>query len=371
MTETVPFLDLKRSFDELRHEIEAAAKKSFASGRYIGGDEVATFEADFARYVQAEYCVGVANGLDGLCLALWACGIGAGDEVLVPSNTYIATWLAVAWLGAVPVPVEPDPGTHNITAQGVRAAITERTRAVVPVHLYGCPTSISEIVEVARAHDLKIIEDGAQAHGARWQGRRIGSHGDAVAWSFYPGKNLGAMGDGGAVTTNDPDIAQTLRMLSNYGSKERYVHEIKGVNSRLDPIQAAILSVKLAVLDVWNARRASIAQRYTAAFSGLDLTCPVAPAGAEPVWHLYVLRVPDRDSFQAALSAQGVQTLIHYPRPPHHQGAFQGMNLSLPVAEQLAGEIISLPIGPQMTASEVDHVIAVVRAVSEDRRLLA
>ena len=357
----VPFLDVGRGYEELRDQIDAAVMRTLASGRYIGGPEVEAFETAFARYTGTRHCVGVGNGLDALRLALAAGGIGQGDEVLVPSNTFIATWLAVSQTGAVPIPVEPDPLTHNVTAEGLEAAVTKRTRAIVPVHLYGCPAPVDDIVDLAAAQGLLVIEDAAQAHGARWQGQPIGGHGHAAAWSFYPGKNLGAFGDGGAVTTNDPDLARRIRMLGNYGSRERYNHEIAGLNSRLDPVQGAILSVKLAHLDTWNGRRRDIAARYKAAFTGTALALQAIPQAADPVWHLFVVRHPRRDALQKWLADQGVETLIHYPRPPHRQGAY-GTADSLPVAERLSDEVLSLPIGPQMTGQEVDRVIAAVQA---------
>lgn len=355
----VPFLDLKATYAELRGEIDAAVARCLASGWYIQGPEVETFETAFADYTDAAHCIGVGNGLDAIRLALTALGVGPGDEVLVPSNTYIATWLAVSQVGAVPVPVEPDPATFNITAEGAAAALTDRTRAIIPVHLYGCPAPVDDIVRLAEAHGLVVVEDAAQAHGARWKGRRIGAGAHAATWSFYPGKNLGAFGDGGAVTTDDPDLAARIRMLGNYGSKRRYVHEVQGVNSRLDPIQAAILSVKLAHLDAWNARRRAIAATYAAALAGTGLDLPVPPPDAEPVWHLYVVRSRRREALQAWLEEKGVQTLIHYPCPPHLQQAY-ATGQSLPVAEELAGEILSLPMGPHLSEEQAARVIEAV-----------
>lgn len=356
----VPFLDLKAAYAELKDPLDAAALKSLNSGWYIGGEEVASFETAFAAYTGAAHCVGVANGLDAITLALRALGVGPGDEVLVPSNTYIATWLAVVQVGAMPVPVEPDPATHNVTAEGLEDAISTRTRAMIAVHLYGCPAPIDDIAHLARARNLRLIEDAAQAHGSSWKGQRIGNHGDVITWSFYPGKNLGAMGDGGAITTNDAELAETIRILGNYGSRQRYVHELQGTNSRLDPVQAAMLEVKLAHLDAWNERRRRIAGRYQAAFGDTLLTLPAPPQAADPVWHLYVVRTPRRDALQAHLADRGVQTLIHYPCPPHRQGAFQDMGLSLPLAETLADEILSLPIGPHLTTDQTDTVIEAV-----------
>ncbi len=357
----VPFLDLQRSYTALQAEIDAAVTASLASGRYIGGPEVDALETAFAQYTGAAHCVGVGNGLDAIRLVLEAAEIGPGDEVLVPSNTFIATWLAVSQTGATPVPVEPDPRSHNVTAEGLEAALTDRTRALIPVHLYGCPAPIDEIVELARTRDLLVIEDAAQAHGARWKGRRIGHHGHAATWSFYPGKNLGAFGDGGAVTTDDAEFARRIRMIANYGSSERYVHELRGLNSRLDPVQAAILSVKLRHLDAWNDRRREIAARYNSAFTETDLGLPAPPQAADPVWHLYVVQSADRPALQNWLTGQGVQTLIHYPCPPHRQDAY-ATDHRLPIAEALADRVLSLPIGPQMTDDEVDRVIEAVRA---------
>lgn len=361
----VPFLDLKTINLECRDKLEAAASRVISSGWYVLGQEVANFEADYASYCAAEYCVGVANGLDALALALRAMGIGAGDEVIVPSNTYIATWLAVSQTGARPVPVEPDLATYNIDPARVEAAIGPRTRAILPVHLYGQPADMDPIIALAKKHDLKILEDGAQAHGALYRGRRIGAHGDAVAWSFYPGKNLGALGDGGAITCNDPLLAQDLAILRNYGSEVKYHNMVKGWNSRLDELQAALLRVKLETLDEGNTHRSKIAGRYLRELEGLPLVLPHVPEWASPVWHLFVVRHDDRDGFAARLKEQGVATLIHYPIAPHMQPAYSDLCIevgSLPISEQIHREVLSLPIGPTMTDDQVDKVIASVRA---------
>ncbi len=353
------FLDVGAAYRELAPEIDAAIARVLASGRFIGGEEVAAFEAEYARHVEAAHCIGVGNGLDALILALRACGIGPGDEVIVPSNTYIATWLAVSAVGATPVPVEPDPETYNIDPDRIEAAITSRTRAILPVHLYGQPADLDPILDIARRHDLQVIEDAAQAHGARYKGRRIGAHGDAVCWSFYPTKNLGALGDGGAVTTNDAHLAEQIRVLGNYGSSRKYVNEVRGVNSRLDPMQAAVLRVKLAYLDAWNDRRRAIAARYGAALVDTRLVQPQVPDWAEPVWHLYVVRTAARSALQARLSEAGVQTLIHYPIPPHMQKAYADAGIApdaLPLARTLAEEMLSLPIGPHLGGGDHDHV---------------
>ena len=356
----IPFLDLKSPYLELKPEIDEAIARVAASGWYIGGLEVEQFEEDYARYCGAAHAVGLANGLDALHLALRAMDVGPGDEVIVPSNTYIATWLAVSQCGASPVPVEPDARTYNIDPALIETAITRRTKVILPVHLYGQPANMDQILAIARKHGLRVLEDGAQAHGARYKGQRLGAHGDAVAWSFYPGKNLGAMGDGGAVTTNDPQLADRLRVLRNYGSRVKYVNEVQGYNSRLDPIQAAILSVKLAHLDEWNARRSALAHRYQQGLTGCGLTLPHVPEWAEPVWHLYVVQHPQRDTLQKVLTAAGVGTLIHYPIPPHRQQAYahpgwaQG---AFPVAESMADQALSLPMGPHLQASQFNEVI--------------
>lgn len=355
----VPFLDLRAAYLELKPEIDAAVARVLDSGHYILGPEVEAFEAEWANYCEAKYAVGVANGLDALHLALRAMGVGPGDEVIVPSNTYIATWLAVSQCGATPVPVEPIEATYNIDPALIEAAITPRTKVILPVHLYGQPADLDPILAIARRNGLRVLEDAAQAHGARYKGRCIGGHGDAVAWSFYPGKNLGALGDGGAVTTNDLEIADRLRVLRNYGSRVKYVNEVKGYNSRLDPIQAAVLRVKLPILDEWNARRTDIAHQYLHLLSGPDLVLPVVPEWAEPAWHLFVVRHSKRDAIVKGLSDAGVSVLIHYPVTPQQQQAYALMghrNVGYPIAESLANQIMSLPIGPQMNLNAVLEV---------------
>lgn len=362
----VPFLDLKASYLEIQEEIESAVLRTLRSGWYIGGEEVEAFEHEFSSFVSARHCVGVANGLDALTLCLRVLGVGAGDEVIVPGNTFIASWLAVSLCGAVPVPVEPNPTTYNIDPSLIEAAISPRTKAIMPVHLYGQPADLDPILEVAARHGLRVVEDAAQAHGARYKGRPVGSDGDLVAWSFYPGKNLGALGDAGAVTTNDADLARQLRMLRNYGSRERYVHEMMGMNSRLDPVQAAALRVKLRHLDQWNQRRARIAARYQSELNSTSLGLPSVPLWAEPVWHLYCVRHPQRDWLRDQLSQAGIDTLIHYPQPPHLQGAYAGSvapSVALPLTETIAAELVSLPIGPAMQENEVDAVVAALHRI--------
>ena len=358
----IPFLDLKATYLELQPEIDAAVARLLNSGWYILGPEVEAFEAEFAAFTGAAHCVGLGNGLDALVLALRALDIGAGDEVIVPSNTYIATWLAVSMVGATPVPVEPDPATHCLDAQRVQAAITPRTRALMPVHLYGHVADIDALAAVCRQHGLRLIEDAAQAHGASLASlgsRRVGSTGDIVAWSFYPGKNLGAFGDAGAVTTQDAALARRVAVLRNYGSSVKYVNLEKGVNSRLDPLQAAVLRVKLPHLMAWNARREAIAQHYAVRLAGLPLGLPGTRAGTRHAWHLYVVTTPQRDALQAHLAAAGVGTLIHYPIPPFRQaayGEFAARAGEWPIADRLAREVLSLPIGPHMTLAQADSV---------------
>jgi dTDP-4-amino-4,6-dideoxygalactose transaminase len=351
----IPFLDLKAPYEELKAELDQAIARVLCSGWYIGGVEVERFEADYATYCGAAECVGVANGLDALHLALRAMDVGPGDEVVVPSNTYIATWLAVSQCGATPVPVEPDEATYDINPAAIEAAVTPRTKVLLPVHLYGQPADLDPILALAERRGLYVLEDAAQAHGARYKGRRIGGHGHAVAWSFYPGKNLGALGDGGAVTTNDAALAERVRLLRNYGSREKYVNEAQGYNSRLDPLQAAVLRVKLARLDEWNDRRRAIAAHYERELSGSGLILPTVRSSAEPIWHLFVVRSPRRDALQKQLAGAGVGTLIHYPIPPHLQQAYAAAGWrkgAFPIAERIADECLSLPIGPHLTAEQ-------------------
>lgn len=366
----IPFLDLKAPYLELKQELDEAIARVVSSGWFICGSEVDQFEEEYAAYCDSDHAVGVANGLDALHLVLRAMDVGPGDEVIVPSNTYIATWLAVSQCGATPVPVEPDERTFNINLAGIEAAITSRTKVILPVHLYGQPADMDPILVIARRNGLLVLEDGAQAHGARYKGQRVGAHGDAVAWSFYPGKNLGAMGDGGAVTTNNPQIADRIRVLPNYGSRVKYVNEVLGYNSRLDPLQAAILRVKLAHLDEWNSRRNAIAQQYQKGLAGSVLTLPYVPEWAEPVWHLYVVEHPKRDALQKSLVDMGVGLLIHYPIPPHRQQAYVQAGFerqTFPLAERMANEVLSLPMGPHMSEAQVSQVVSVLlRCLEED-----
>jgi dTDP-4-amino-4,6-dideoxygalactose transaminase len=361
----VPFLELRPGYDELRAEFDAAYHRVMDSGWYLLGNELVEFEAEFATYCGTKYCIGVGNGLDALHLILKAYGIGGGDEVIVPSNTYIATWLAVSYAGATPVPVEPNPETFNIEAEAIEAAVNSRTKAVMPVHLYGQPANMDAIVRIARKCGLKVIEDAAQAHGARYQGRRTGSLGDAAAISFYPGKNLGAFADAGAVTTNDDQLADRIRALRNYGSIKKYHNDFKGYNSRMDELQAAFLRVKLRKLDEWNARRCSVAARYLSELDGISkLKLPFVPGGVEPVWHIFALRHPRRDEFQALLTKIGIGTLIHYPIPPHVSGAYSNSGWRLgdfPIAEEIAETELSLPMGPHLAPESQDAAIQAIR----------
>jgi dTDP-4-amino-4,6-dideoxygalactose transaminase len=364
----IPFLDLRGSYGELKDEIDAAVDRALSSGRYIGGPEVEAFEAEFAAYCGARHGVGVGCGLDALYLALLAMEVGPGDEVIVASNTHISNWLAVSRTGARPVPVEPDPATHNMDPSRLEAAITERTRVILPTHLYGQPADLGPLLDLARRRGLRVLEDAAQAQGAAYRGQRIGSHGDAVAWSFYPSKNLGAFGDAGAVTTNDQEIAARVGALRNYGSKVRDVHMMRGVNSRLDPVQAAVLRVKLRVLDAWNTRRARVAERYSRALDGVaGIDLPQVPDWASPAWHLFVVTAQDRDGLADGLRAAGVETLVHYPTPPHLQPAYADLGISqgsLPIAERLARQVLSLPVGPHLSDDQVDIIVKAIRTTA-------
>ena len=365
MKARVPFLDLRAAYEELRAEIDSALLRVAGSGWYLLGEELAAFERDFAAYVGTRHCVGVANGLDALHLSLLALGVGDGDEVIVPSNTYIATWLAVSMAGATPVPVEPDPATCNLAPDLVSLAITPRTKAILPVHLYGRPAAMTELMAIGQAHGIPVLEDAAQAHGSRLGSARAGALGTVAAWSFYPGKNLGAFGDGGAVTTDDDALADRVRVLRNYGSRVKYVNEVRGFNSRLDDIQAAVLRAKLPHLDEWNGRRAHLASRYAAAFAALPIQLPDVPPTAESCWHLYVIRTPVREKLRAALAEAGIETLIHYPIPPHRQKAYAALGLDrmmFPIATRIHDEALSLPLGPHMTLAQQDEVVEAVRS---------
>ena len=355
----VPFLDMRAPHQELRAEMQAAFDRVLDSGWLVLGNEVHSFEEEFAGYCEVGHCVGVGNGLDALHLILRAYGIGAGDEVIVPSNTYIATWLAVDYAGARPVPVEPDPSTYNIDPARIESAITPNTKAIMAVHLYGQPADMDGINAVARRHGLKVVEDAAQAQGALYKGRKVGSLGDAAAFSFYPGKNLGALGDGGGVTTDDEALARKVRVLANYGSEIKYRNEVKGFNSRLDELQAAFLREKLVFLDAWNERRVAVAERYLEMLDKTSAVLPTVPAWARPVWHQFVVQVGDRGKVQARLAEAGIGSLIHYPIPPHLQTAYGDAGFAkgdYPIAERMAERVLSLPIGPHVSTDEVRYV---------------
>ena len=349
----VPFINMSGPYEELKAQLDEAYGRFMRSGWYVLGREVEAFEREFAAYCGVEHCVGVGNGLDALHLTLRAYGIGEGDEVIVPSNTYIATWLAVSYAGARPVPVEPDPRTYNLNPAGIEAALTSRTKAIMPVHLYGQPADMDPIMALARERKLKVIEDNAQAQGALYKGRKTGSLGDAAGNSFYPSKNLGAYGEAGAVTTNDRDLADRVRILRNYGSKKRYYNECKGYNSRLDELQAAFLRVRLEKLDEWNGRREEHVSRYLAELKAAhNLILPFTMGCTRPVWHLFVVRSTGRDLLQTECGKAGIDTLIHYPVPPHLSDAYSDGGWKrgdFPIAEELARSVLSLPIGPHLS----------------------
>jgi dTDP-4-amino-4,6-dideoxygalactose transaminase len=357
----VPFLDLKAPYIELLKELDTAYRRVMESGWYVLGKEVESFEEEFAQYCGVKHCIGVGNGLDALFLVLKAWGIGEGDEVIVPANTYIATWLAVTYTGAKVVPVEPDERTYNIDPNRIEAAITEKTKAIIAVHLYGMPADMPAINAIAKKHKLRVLEDAAQAHGAKCYGQRVGGLGDAAGISMYPGKNLGAFGDAGVVTTNDDDTADKVRVLRNYGSRVKYHNEVIGHNSRLDEMQAALLRVKLRHLDEWNARRAQVAQGYLKALTeNKSIVLPYVPDWAEPVWHLFVIRSKTRDNLHKMLMEHGIQTLIHYPIPPHLSGAYKESvwgKGEFAITERLADEVLSLPMGPHMTVEQLEYIL--------------
>lgn len=355
----VPFLNLKDGYLELKKELDAAYHRVMNSGWYVLGEEVSSFEQEFATYCGTKYCIGVGNGLEALHLIIRAMGIGPGDEVIVPANTYIATWLAVSYAGATPVPVEPNRETYNIDINLIEEAITSKTKAILPVHLYGQSADMGPICALAKKYDLKVVEDGAQSHGARYHGDIVGSLGDAAGFSFYPGKNLGAFGDGGAVTTNNKHIADTVRLLRNYGSQIKYENETQGFNSRLDEMQAAFLRVKLSKLNEWNTRREHIAHYYLSELANVsDLILPAVPKWCVPVWHLFVVRTSRREHFQKYLQQAGIGTLIHYPIPPHKSEAYvnECKSSDYPVTEQSAQSVLSLPMGPHLDMKKLEYV---------------
>lgn len=361
----VPFQNFKAPYEEVKKELDEAYHRFMESAWYVLGQETKSFEDEYAAYCEASYCVGVSTGLDALHLALRALGVGEGDEVIVPSNTYIATWLAVSQAGATPVPVEPDSRTFNIDPSRVEAAVTSKTKVVLAVNLYGQPCDYDPLIAIAKKHGLKLAIDNAQAQGARYKGKRVGGIADIECHSFYPSKNLGAFGEAGAITTNDGELADKVKVLRNYGSRVRYHNEVAGFNNRIDELQAAFLRVKLRRLDEWNARRKEVAEQYLSGLADLDISLklPFVPDWAEPVWHLFVVRHSKRDALQVHLTDHGVQSLIHYPIPPHLSGAYAELKPTasktwdLPVAETLAHEVLSLPIGPYLERTAVDYVV--------------
>lgn len=360
----IPFVDLRPQHEAVGTELRAAIEGVLSASHFVLGPQLQAFEAEFAQACNAAHCVGVGNGLDALVLLLRAHGIGEGDEVIVPSNTFIATWLAVTQVKAHIVAVDPDPLTHNITAATIAPAITERTRCIIPVHLYGQPADMDPIMALAALHGLVVIEDNAQAQGALYKGRPTGGLGHSAATSFYPGKNLGALGDGGAITTNDASVAEAVRRLRNYGSTRKYEHEVLGMNSRLDELQAAVLRVKLRHLPRWNEQRREVAQRYSAALHDAPVTLPCVPDWATPAWHLYVIQTPGRNALHEQLNQQGIQTVVHYPTPPHRQACYASSHghLNLPVGTALSATVLSLPMFPGLGPQAIDRVADAVKA---------
>lgn len=360
----IPFLSLAPAHSAIKSDILAAFEKFYDSGWYVLGENIKKFEAEYAAFNQVAHCSGVSNGLDALHIALKTLGIGAGDEVIVPSNTYIATALAVSYVGAAPVFVEPDLRTYNIDPQKIEAAITPRTKAIMPVHLYGQACEMEAIMDIAQKHHLYVVEDNAQSQGASFHGKLTGSWGQINGTSFYPGKNLGALGDAGAVTTNDAALAQTAMVLRNYGSQKKYYNKVIGHNMRLDEVQAAFLSIKLKHLPEWTHQRQEIAGWYNEALRGIpDLILPEVAEGATHVYHLYVVRHPQRDRLQHYLTKQGVGTLIHYPVPPHLQEAYAHLGFKkgdFPIAEEIADSCLSLPMWPGMTKEMVTNVSRII-----------
>lgn len=359
----IKFLDLEKVNNRFRGEIDSRIKTILDKGWYLQGDENETFSKNFAYFCGTEYALGVANGLDAINLIIKAYGFGAGDEIIVPANTFIATILAISQNGCTPVLVEPDINTYNINPELIEAAITPRTKAIIVVHLYGQAVQMDKIWELAKKYDLKIIEDAAQAHGACYQGKRTGNLGDAAAFSFYPGKNLGALGDAGGITTNDNELYEKVKAIANYGSDKKYHHIYKGVNSRLDEIQAAVLDVKLKHLDADNERRRQIAKYYRKNIKNPNIILPQTYDENAHVWHVFVVRCDNREALQKHMEANGIQTNIHYPTAPHKQGAYKELStLSYPITEQIHNEVLSLPISPVMSDDEIKKVVEIINA---------
>lgn len=353
-------VDFVEEYNYFKKELDAAYERVMRSGQYILGSEVSNFEKEFAEKSGSKYCVGVGNGLDAIHLALHAIGIGKGDEVIVPSNTYIATWMGVNLVGAKPVPVEPNEETYNIDPYLIEEKITKRTKAILPVHLYGQPADMGPISEIATKYDLRVIDDAAQAHGARYDGKPVGSLSDATAFSFYPTKNLGGYGDGGAVTTDDKETYERMMVLRNYGESEKYVNDVVGFNSRLDEIQAAFLRVKLRYLDRIVERKRAIAEYYIDSISNKHIALPYVLPGAYHAWHQFVIRSKHRNRLKNYLRGDGIETLVHYPIPPLKQKAYKGLfppNTKTPIAEFLSREILSLPVHFLIKDEEMSHIV--------------
>jgi dTDP-4-amino-4,6-dideoxygalactose transaminase len=360
MTNKIPLVGLFDQYQTIKPEIDAAIQNAITKSAFIGGEEVRSFENEFASYCEANACVGVGNGTDALYLTLRALGIGPGDEVVTVAHTFIATAEAISMTGALSIFVDVREDTMLMDAAKIEAAITPRTKAIVPVHLYGQSCDMDAIVQIARKHNLKVIEDAAQAHGGRWRGQRVGSIGDAATFSFYPGKNLGAFGDAGAVVSQDEALIEHVRMLANHGRLEKYTHKMEGVNSRLDALQAAILRVKLRYLDEWNSRRRAHADFYLDSLSQSEFCPQTVNPNAEPVWHLFVVRVSERESLQKRLKDEGIATGIHYPVPLHVQPAYQNRQIplgSLPVTEAAANQVVSLPMYPELSEAQLELIV--------------
>lgn len=357
----IEFGKLNRMHEEIRDDIDNAIKRVIDNSYYIEGPYLAQFEKEFSNYIGCKYCVGVGNGLEGIKLSLLAIGVKEGDEVIIPSHTYIATALAVSAIRANPVFVECDENNFNIDASKIEQKITEKTKAIVVVHLYGQCCDMDEIMRIAKKYNLKVVEDAAQAHGATYKGKKAGTLGDIAEFSFYPGKNLGCLGDGGCITTNDEELANKVKMLRNYGSSKKYVHDVKGENSRLDEIQASILLAKLPYLDKWNKRRCEIAKKYLNEINNPKVVLPSKMENNEHVWHQFVIKVKNREEFQEYMLKNKVQTMVHYPIAIHKQEAYKEFNdLELPIAEKLAAEVVSLPMYYGLTDDEVDYVVKVI-----------
>ena len=361
---TIPLVDLRTQHLALKDEIDGAIDRVVGNSSFILGEEVASFEKEFARFCQAKYAIGTCSGTSALHLALIACGVRAGDEVITTPSTFIATAEAISYIGAKPVFVDIEPDIYTIDPSKIKAAITERTKAILPVHLYGQPASMEPILEIAGEHGLRVVEDAAQAHGAEYKGKRIGTLGDVACFSFYPGKNLGALGDGGAIVTNDDEIAETVRLLRNHGRKQKYIHLFIGYNYRLDAIQAAILRVKLKWLEDWNHKRRQYADIYRNMLQGFELTLPCKIDHCQPVYYVFVVRSKRRDALAQWLKERGIEAGIHYPVPLHLQPAYQHLGYQkgdFPIAEQLADEVLSIPMFPELTESQVEEVVEAIK----------